>query len=90
MGFVFGPLYGVLIYLYITHLFLNGAPFTSDEDLNPQEQDSPPKSCKNINYLTQRDLTESGDYNYLLVYLNVTLMRKETSHYQGITIWCAK
>ena len=86
MGFVFGPLYGILIYLYITHLFLNGAPFTSDEDLNPQEQDSPPKSCKNINYLTQRDLTESGDYNYLLVYLNVTLMSKETSHYIGAGI----
>ena len=40
MGLVLGPVYGVLIYLYVTHLFLAGAPFTKNNYVNPNDNSS--------------------------------------------------
>ena len=49
MGLVLGPVYGVLIYLYVTHLFLAGAPFTKSNFLSSGDNSSrtsqQPNSC---------------------------------------------
>ena len=40
MGLVFGPAYGLFVYLYITHLILAGAPFTREGPENSKLNDS--------------------------------------------------
>ena len=48
MGLLFGPLYGLFIYFYITHLILAGSPFT----LLPEDIDT-----NNITNVTEPEYT---------------------------------
>ena len=87
---MFGPLYGVLIYLYITHLILSGAPFTSDEEFNSKQSNSISKnSCEDF---TEPEIPiveipgfrglDAGDDKDIYE----PIMSKETSHYIGAGI----
>ena len=69
MAFVFGPAYGLFIYLYITHLILAGAPFTREGPENSKLNESQSPEDDQIANSTEPEFTP--------------LMTIETSHMIG-------
>ena len=57
MAFVFGPAYGLFIYLYITHLILAGAPFTREGPENSKLNESQSPEDDQIANSTEPEFT---------------------------------
>ena len=102
MGLVLGPIYGFLIYLYVTHLFLAGAPFTKNNSVISGDNSSHSRNCGGggINFnpnsmIDKQDLADkvTGDKSKTgapRVYVDdpefTPIMSKMTSHYIGAGI----
>ena len=96
MGLVLGPVYGFLIYLYVTHLFLAGAPFTKSNDgISGDKSNHSQNSCGSGGFNFKQDLADkvTGDKKKTgapRVYAQdpefTPIMSKMTSHYIGAGI----
>jgi hypothetical protein len=78
MGLFIGPVYGILLYLYVTHLILSGPPFTNKDSTNDTE------IVNNNNSVPMNDSNESVSIEDGPEFEK--LMSTQTSHLIGLGI----
>ena len=80
MGLVIGPAYGIFLYLYVTHLILGGAPFTSKFKSANQTTNQSILTTDLKNLMNVKDESFENDADF------EPLMSHQTSHLIGLGI----